>query len=126
MITGVAAISTGYFGMEFGRTDFWSHHGILFLVLIAFFPRLTLIFSDVATGGIFWWLGWFFAPRILVAALATVTYWNQNPLLVGAAWVVALGGESSEKFAVVHQSRSRWAERRGYDSAKWVNADVSK
>jgi hypothetical protein len=62
-----------------------------------FFPRLTLLFSSVAWGGILWWLGWIFAPRLLVAILATFSYWESNTLLVVLAWFWAIGGESAEK-----------------------------
>ena len=78
-------------------TNFWDVHGVVFLICMFFFPRLTLLFSSVATGGVFWWLGWFFTPRLLVAILATTTYWPSNPALVIIAWFWAFGGESFEK-----------------------------
>src|SRR5271154_5486215 len=90
-ITGVVALATAYTDVRLGRDDFWNHHGFLFLISIAVFPRLTLVFSSVATGGILWWLGWFFVPRYLVAFLATLAYWNQNPLLVVFSWLIAFG-----------------------------------
>lgn len=80
--------------------NFWDHHGIIFLVLIALFPRLTLLFSSVPFGGLFWWLGFIFAPRILVAVLATITYGSSNPILVIISWIIALSGESGEKYYV--------------------------
>ena len=94
--------------MHYGTIDFWQVHGLLFLVFIAFFPRLTLFFSSVASGGIFWWLGWVFAPRLLVAILATDAYWRTNKFLVVMAWLVMLGGESAEKKAV---HRAKWGRR---------------
>lgn len=36
-------------------------------------------------------------PRLLVAILATTSYWQTNPLLVIGAWFWAIGGESTEK-----------------------------
>jgi len=57
----------------------------------------------------------------LVAVLATLAYWYQNPFLVCVAWLTAFGGESSEKYMFVKQSQTRWNARRGFDSAKWVN-----
>lgn len=86
--------------VPFGTVDFFVNHGILFLVFLAFFPRLTLIFSSVATGGLLWWLGWFFFPRVLVAVLATFAYAQTNPFLVTISWLVALGGESAEKYGL--------------------------
>lgn len=65
-----------------------------------FFPRLTLIFSSVPFGGLLWWLGWIFAPRLLVAIFATTYYWHTNTILVILSWIWALGLESGEKHAV--------------------------
>ena len=96
-------LSATYFaisGQPFGTTDYWDVHGFFFLIFIATFPRLTLLFSSVASGGFFWWLGWLFAPRILVAILATLAYGNTNPILVTFAWLFAIGGESAEKVVV--------------------------
>ncbi len=77
--------------------DFWQLHGVLFLACVFFFPRLTLLLSDVMSGGLLWWLGWLIAPRILVACLATLHYVNTNPILVILSWCWALSGESAEK-----------------------------
>lgn len=81
--------------------NFWYVHGVLFVVFMFFFPRLTLLFSTVAAGGILWWVGWLVAPRLLVAILATDAYWRANPVLVVLAWFWALGGEGAEK-RIVH------------------------
>lgn len=85
---------------QFGQVDFFQKHGIFFLIFITIFPRLTLLFSSVAFGGFFWWLGFFFCPRVLVAALATVAYFQTNPVLVVISWIVALGGETLEKYGI--------------------------
>lgn len=85
------------FKTPFGTEDFFTHHGYFFLVAIAIFPRLTLLFSSVVSGGITWWLGFIFCPRILVAILATLGYFKTNPILVVIAWVVAFSGETLEK-----------------------------
>ena len=107
-LTGASTILYNYTNVQFGNLDYFTKHGWIFLISIALFPRLTLlvsgiIFSSVTFGGIFWWLGFFFAPRILVASLATVSYWNTNPALVIASWLIALGGESSEKFMITRK-----------------------
>jgi hypothetical protein len=60
-LTGAVALSSDLFGLEFANQNFWDFHGIFFLVFIALFPRLTLLFSSVASGGLFWWLGWLFS-----------------------------------------------------------------
>lgn len=80
--------------------DFWEVHGWLFILAICFFPRITLLLSSVASGGLLWWAGWLFAPRLLVAILATSAYWSTNPVLCVITWLWALGGESAEKEGV--------------------------
>lgn len=99
------AMLFGAVEIQYGTTDFFQKHGIFFLVFITFFPRLTLLFSSVATGGIMWWLGWIFYPRILVAILATIAYLQTNPLLVAISWFVALSGEFAEKKGIVANKR---------------------
>lgn len=93
------------FKTEFGTVDFFQRHGVFFLIFIAFFPRLTLLFSSVPFGGFLWWLGFIFCPRILVAILATVTYFHTNPVLVTLSWLIALGGETAEKMGVVNRNK---------------------
>jgi hypothetical protein len=90
---------------EFGRIDFFHKHGLFFLIFITLFPRLTLLFSSVASGGLLWWLGFIFCPRILVASLATVSYFQTNPFLVVMSWVIALGGETMEKIGLGGRKR---------------------
>lgn len=80
--------------------NFWDVHGVVFLVCLAVFPRLTLLFSSVATGGFFWWLGWFFTPRLLVAILATLHYVDTNWILVLLSWLWAILFELGEKVTV--------------------------
>lgn len=81
-------------------TNFWEVHGWLFILCMFFFPRLTLLFSGVAWGGCIWWLGWLFAPRLLVAILATFSYWETNTFLCVLTWLWALSGEGAEKETV--------------------------
>ncbi len=45
-------------------TNFWDVHGFWLIFFLFFFPRLTLLFPSVVTGGVLWWLGWIFAPRL--------------------------------------------------------------
>ncbi len=85
---------------DFGTVDFYQKHSIFFLLFVTLFPRLTLLFSSVVSGGFFWWLGFIFCPRILVASLATVSYFHTNPVLVVISWIVALGGETMEKAGI--------------------------
>lgn len=130
-LTGAVALATTLGGVEFGRENFWDFHGLFFLACITVFPRLTLLLSSVAWGGLLWWLGWIFAPRILVAVLATLAYWHANPILVLIAWFIAVGGESSEKYWVVRRvPRPSYRTARSTPSAegpresKWVKAEV--
>lgn len=104
---------------DFGTIDFYQKHGFFFLVFITLFPRLTLLFSSVVTGGFFWWLGFIFCPRILVASLATVSYFHTNPILVVISWIVALGGETMEK-AGIGSSKKRFVFKT-YRAGQTVN-----
>jgi len=79
--------------------DYWDHSGVWFLFALAFFPRLTLLFSSIASGGLFWWLGWIFAPHVLVAVLS-IPYWDSNPVLCIIAWWIALAGSYTESKTV--------------------------
>lgn len=109
--------------------NFWDHHGVFFLFFITIFPRLTLVFSNVAFGGILWWLGFFFAPRILVAVLATMSYMNSNPILVIISWIVALSGESTEKYTLrrkVRFSSPISRSRAPLDSGDVIDVDYQK
>lgn len=118
MISIVSTVLINYFNIEYGDTDFWDVHGVLFLIFISMFPRLTLLFSSVPFGGFFWWLGFFFSPRLLVAILATISYWNTNKILVIISWLLAVGGESSEKY-FIHKGT-----RRRRNSSHKVNSNV--
>ena len=80
--------------------NFWNIHGYWFIFFMCFFPRLTLLISSFASGGLLWWLGLIFAPRLLVAILASTTYWHTNPVLVVITWIWSLAGEATEKQAV--------------------------
>jgi|GEM_PF-401964 len=104
-ITGVSTILINEFQVDFGLVNYWQNHGLFFLIFLTLFPRLTLLFSSVVSGGFLWWLGWLFAPRLLVAILSTIGYWKTNPVLVIMAWIIALGGESSEKSIVINRGK---------------------
>ena len=93
------------FSFDFGTVNYWQNRGVFFLIFVTLFPRLTLLFSSVVSGGFLWWLAWLFAPRFLVAFLATVAYWQTNPVLVVVAWFVALSGETSEKTIVINRGK---------------------
>ena len=104
--------------------SFWQAHGILFLAFMFFFPRLTLLLSSVPFGGLLWWLGWFIAPRLLVAVLATTAYWTTDTLLVIITWIWALSLESGEK-GLIARSRGkrfpiqmRWNRRQSTSGKK--------
>ncbi len=51
--------------------DFWQVHGWAFLVAIALFPRLAMLFAVTVPFGWLAWLGWLIVPSSLVAVLAT-------------------------------------------------------
>ncbi len=70
-------------------------HGIFFLIGLALFPRITLLFFASTPFGFLAWLGWLFAPHLLVAILS-LSYWDTHPVLVVIAWLFALGGTGGE------------------------------
>lgn len=102
VLSVISSILMTGFNVKFGEVNYWDVRGVFFLIFISIFPRLTLLFSSVPFGGFFWWLGFFFCPRLLVAILATFAYWQTNPILVSIAWLLVLGGESTEK-VVIHR-----------------------
>lgn len=110
VVVGLALIGlltlVGY-PIHFEDSNYWEYHGVFFLISVTLFPRLTLLFSSVPFGGFGWWLGFFFAPRILVAVLATIHFWKNNPVLVVISWVVALSGETNEKRVITKKYTRR-------------------
>jgi hypothetical protein len=90
--------------------NFWQNHGWLFLIAVTFFPRITMIAAGtISTFGPLGWIGWFIAPHLTVAILATTIYWHTNPVLCVVAWIVAVGGTSGEgKTASRITSRQRF------------------
>ena len=75
--------------------DIFTHHGAWFLIFLAMFPRITLFVSSVVSGGILWWLGFIFAPHLLVAILS-IPYFHSNPVLCVIAWLMVFTGTSAE------------------------------
>lgn len=107
VLTLATTIMSDLFHAEFGDINYWQKRGVFFLFFISFFPRLTLLFSSVVSGGFLWWLGFFICPRLLVATLATAAYWKTNPMLVTASWFVAVFGEIMEKSRFGFKSPNR-------------------
>jgi len=68
--------------------DFFSTYGVWTLIFLACFPRLTLLFGSFMFGGVWWWLGWIFAPHWLIAILS-LPFYESNPVLVIIAWTIA-------------------------------------
>lgn len=71
------------------------NHGIFFLVGLAIFPRITLLFFAATPFGWLAWIGWLFAPHLLVAILS-LAYWDAHPFLVIVAWIMAIIGTGGE------------------------------
>ena len=97
--------------------DFWQHHGLIFLFGCAFFPRITTLFFSAMSFGVWHILGWIFAPHLLVAIMATVLYWQTNPILVIISWGFAFGGTGSE--AKITYSRVR--QKKSLIQSRWVS-----
>lgn len=87
--------------------DFWQEHGIFFLIFVTLFPRLTMLFATTVSFGLLAWIGWFFAPHLTVAILATQYYWHTNPILCIIAWFVAFAGTGGEFKMVQSGGRRR-------------------
>lgn len=86
--------------------DFWTVHSIWFCIFIAFFPRLTMLFTGICFmpfAGPLFWIGWVLAPHLTVAIIATYLYWQTNPVVCVIAWMFALSGESAEKKTIKHK-----------------------
>lgn len=77
--------------------NFWDNHTWVFILAMFFFPRLTMLFATTFGGGFWYWVGWFLAPRLTVAIIATYLYGTTNTALVVFTWIWALSGESCEK-----------------------------
>lgn len=93
--------------MDPHTTNFWENHSILFIVAMFFFPRLTMLFATTFGGGLLYWLGWLFAPRLTVAIIATMLYGDTNIVLVVMSWFWAFGGETTEKRVAHSCSKSK-------------------
>ncbi|MCA2981280.1 MAG: hypothetical protein INH41_30420 [Myxococcaceae bacterium] len=76
---------------------FQAHPGTAWLLILglAVFPRFTLLFVG-GPFGVLHWLGWLFAPHLLVAVLATSRYWSTDPVLCVVAWFIAFAGTGGE------------------------------
>jgi uncharacterized membrane protein YGL010W len=83
--------------------NFFDQWGVWTLIFLAIFPRLTLLFGSFVTGGFLWWLGWIFAPHLLVAILA-IPYFDTNPVLVIIAWIIAFSGTGAEAKTVSNRN----------------------
>jgi len=83
--------------------NYWEAHGLLFLLGLIFFPRITVLLFSRVTGGLLFWIGFLIFPRIFIAILAAAHYWDTNPILVILAFAVCLSGEGGEK-KVIHQT----------------------
>lgn len=74
--------------------NFWDVHGLWFILFLFLFPRLTMLVTGIfATFMGFWFfLGWIFVPRIVIAVLATTYYWDTNAFLCFLTWFWAITG----------------------------------
>ena len=87
--------------------DFWQVHGFWFLFFIVLFPRLTMLFAVAVPFGWLAWLGWLITPRLLIAILATIYYWDTNPVLCIFAWLNMVFGGGGSTAATKKAASSR-------------------
>ena len=113
--------------------NFWDIHGTLwgmiFLLGMAIFPRITMLFGMLTPFGWLAWLGWLIAPHFAVAIFATSMYWHTNPVLCVFAWMFALAGTGGEtktaRSATIRltASRSRESLGSGYPEGTYTSRD---
>lgn len=89
--------------------DFFATHTHYLWALFgfAFFPRITLWFFALITGGFWFWVGVFFIPHIMIAYWATHYYWDTNPVLCILSWFIAFGGSKSESKVIKSRRRGK-------------------
>jgi hypothetical protein len=82
--------------------NFWDIHGIWFIFFMFLFPRLTMLFTGIfmAFMSPLFFIGWLIVPRLTVAILASMIYFETNPVLCVLAWFWAFSGEFKEKTVV--------------------------
>ena len=75
--------------------NFFDVHSGWYIFFLLLFPRISMLAMGVCVAPwaypVLFWLGWIFAPRFVVAILATTFYWNANPILCILAWGLAFG-----------------------------------
>lgn len=89
-------IAQHFYQITFPTQNFFLFHSFFYLFGLSIFPRITLLIS-ASLGGILWWIGFIFFPRLLIAILASYYYFATNPFLVFLSWVIAINGENLEK-----------------------------
>ena len=79
--------------------DFWEVHGFWFIFFMFLFPRITMMCTGIFLGWMspLFFFGWLLLPRLTVAIIASMLYFNSNPVLCVFTWFWALGGECTEK-----------------------------
>jgi hypothetical protein len=91
--------------------SFWDIHGILFILFMFLFPRLTMFLTCICfmpfAHPILFWIGWFLTPRFVIAILATTFYLFTNPVLCIFAWINALYIGSLTTKATVDEVRRK-------------------
>lgn len=75
--------------------NIWEIHSVWFLLGCTAFPRIALLFFAFTPFGWLAWIGWLFTPHLLVAFLS-LSFWNENPVLVILAWILAFAGTGGE------------------------------
>ena len=87
--------------------NFWDLHGVLFIIAMMLFPRLTMLFGTIVWkvfGGPLFWIGFLLAPRLTVAVIATHLYFDTNPVLCIFSWIWALTAGGVQTTAVKSRS----------------------
>ena len=78
---------------------YWDNHGLIFLIGLAVLPRITMFLGGTVWGfallpppwPVLAWIGFFISPSLVIAMLATMHYWDTNPILCVIAWLLFTG-----------------------------------
>jgi hypothetical protein len=85
---------------------FWSDHSAWFLAAFVACPRLFLLYTGgITPGAIGPIAGFVIAPRIMLAASATSSYWGSDPVTVGILWVVGVAFDVITNIAKISAQR---------------------
>ncbi len=71
--------------------DFWSQHGIFFVIGIVFWPRILLLYYGMIPQMQFPpILGFLFVPRMFLMSCISILFWDSNAIIISICWILAI------------------------------------